>query len=82
MPLQAIKEPTPSRPRDKLTDGQHVNVADAPLIEIARARMMTRMVPSPVIATSESHNADRAANPIVRKAAMKERPVARNHVGS
>lgn len=37
---------------------------------------MARMVPSPVIVRREGHNADRAANPIVRKAAVKERPVA------
>jgi hypothetical protein len=35
MSVQTIKDLTPSRPRDKLADGQHVNVADAPLIEIA-----------------------------------------------
>jgi len=75
MPVQAIEDPTPSRPRDKLTDGQHVNVADASLVEIARARVMARMAPSPVIVRREGCNADRAANPIVRKAAMKERPV-------
>jgi len=38
--------------------------------------MMARMVPSPVIVRREGHNADRAANPIVREAAVKERPVA------
>lgn len=37
---------------------------------------MARMVPSPVIVRREGHNADRAANPIVRKSAVKERPVA------
>jgi hypothetical protein len=35
MSVQTIKDLTPSRPRDKLADGQHVNVAGAPLIEIA-----------------------------------------------
>src|SRR6185312_16606183 len=37
---------------------------------------MARMVSSPVIVRREGHDADRAANPIVRKAAAKERPVA------
>jgi hypothetical protein len=76
MSVQAIKDLTPSRPRDKLTDGPDVNVTDASLIEIPRARVIARMIPSLVIVRREGHNADRAANPIVRKTAMKERPVA------
>src|SRR5579872_699040 len=37
--------------------------------------MMARMVPSPVIVRREGHNADRAADPVVRKATVKERAV-------
>ena len=37
---------------------------------------MARMVLSPVIVRREGHNADHTTNPIVRKAAIKERPVA------
>ena len=74
MPIEAIKHLAPSRSRDKLADRQYVDVADASLIEIARARMMARMVPSPVIVRREGHNADRAADPVVRKATVKDEP--------
>jgi hypothetical protein len=32
MPVQTIKDLTPSRPREKLTNGQRVDVAKAPVI--------------------------------------------------
>jgi hypothetical protein len=34
MPVQTVKDLTPSGPREKLMHGQRVNVADAPVIEI------------------------------------------------
>jgi hypothetical protein len=34
MPIQPVKDLTPSRPCEKLAHGQRVNVADAPVIEI------------------------------------------------
>ena len=37
---------------------------------------MARMVPSPVIVRRKGHNANRAADPVVRTAAVEERPVA------
>src|ERR1700751_306709 len=76
MPVQTIEDPSPSRPRGKLAHGQCVNVAGAPMIEITRTRVMARMVASPVIVRSEGNNADGSADPIVRKTAVEERPVA------
>ena len=35
MPVQPIKDLTPSRPRPKFTHGQRVDVADPPAIEVA-----------------------------------------------
>jgi len=49
MPVQSIKDLTPSGPREKLTHAQRVDVAKTPVIEITRTRMMECMITSPVI---------------------------------
>jgi hypothetical protein len=46
------------------------------MIEIARIRVMARMIASPVIVRREGHNADGSADPIVRNTTAEERPVA------
>jgi hypothetical protein len=76
MPVQSIKDLTPSGPREKLTHAQRVDVAKTPVIEITRTRMMTCMITSPVIIRRQGYDADRAADPIVRKTPVEERPVA------
>src|SRR5438552_7279680 len=75
MPVQTIKDPTPSRPREKLTDGQRIDVAVAPVIEISRTRVMECVGSPPEIVRSERQDADGSADPIACKAAVKERPV-------
>src|SRR6478672_9833215 len=76
MPVQTIKDLTPSRQRDKLMHGQRVNVAQAPAIEITRTRMMACMVTSPVIVWRQGHDTDDSTDPIIRETAAKERAVA------
>src|SRR5579871_2317329 len=76
MPVQTIKDLTPRRQREKLTHCQRVNVAQAPVIEIARSRMMTRMVTPPVIVWRQSHDTDDPADPIVRNTAAEKRAMA------
>jgi hypothetical protein len=76
MPVQTIEDLTPSRPREKLTHGQRINVAEAPAIEISRTRMMEGMVTPPIIVWRQGHDTDYSADPIVRETAAKERAVA------
>jgi hypothetical protein len=76
MPVQAIEYLAPSRPREKFAHGQRVNVADAPVIEITRTRVMERMASSPEIVRSQGHDTDGSADPIVCKTAVEEGPVA------
>src|ERR1700756_1858774 len=76
VPVQAIEDPAPSRPREKLAHGQRVDVANAPVIEITRTRVMACVASSPEIVRSQGHDTDGSADPIVCKTAGEERPVA------
>src|SRR5581483_2657283 len=73
MPVQTIKNFAPSGPRQELTYGQGVDVAEASLIEVARTRMMEGMVVPPVAVGSERHDTDGPADPIVGKTTAEKR---------
>ena len=62
--------------REILPDRQHIDVADATMIEVAGMRMVDCVGPSPKVIRRQGQHADHATDPIVGEAMPKKRAMA------
>ena len=74
--VEPIAQPTPARQGEVLPHGQRVDIADAALLEIARAGVVDGVAATPGVVGRQRQRADDAAHPVVESSAAEESTMA------
>lgn len=75
MPVDAVLEAAPPAPILVFAHRQGVDVADAPGVEVADARMVDRVAAAPVVVGRLGEDAEQPPGPVIRPSPWKERAV-------
>src|SRR5262249_31167746 len=72
MAVESIEKPAPAGKREIFTYGQRLDIADSAPLKIAGARVMKRVGAAPGIERRKWEDAERASEPVIRKAMPEE----------